>query len=62
MNKFLKFSLIYLISFVLIYTLNATLSMDETHGFFYLTPAKLLIRLVVAAFITMNLYYRLDKK
>jgi hypothetical protein len=62
MNKFLKFSLIYTISFVLIFTLNAALSMDETHGFFYLTPAKLLIRLVIAALITVNLYYRLDRK
>jgi hypothetical protein len=62
MNKILKFSIIYTISFVLIFTLNAALSMNETHGFFYLTPVKLFIRLVIAALITVNLYYRLDKK
>ena len=62
MNKFLSFLSIYIISFILIFTVNASLSMDENHGFFYLTPAKLLIRLVVAAFIAVNLYHRLEKK
>jgi len=62
MNKILKFAALYLICFASIFTLNGLLSMDETHGFFYLTPIKLIIRLMIAALISIQIHYRFIKK
>jgi hypothetical protein len=57
-KNFLKVLLIYILVFVAVFTLNASFSMDETHGFFYLTPVKLTIRLIVSVMITANIYIR----
>jgi hypothetical protein len=55
MKNWIKLILIFLASFAAIFTLNGLLSMNETHGFFYVTPVKIAIRLVTAYIITVNL-------
>lgn len=54
-RKILKIGVIFCIIFCLVFSLNAWLSMDETHGFFYLTGPKLTIRIVTAFIITLQL-------
>lgn len=55
MKNWTKLLLIFLASFAAIFTLNGLLSMNETHGFFYVTPTKISIRLLTAFLITVNL-------
>lgn len=45
---------IFLVAFVAIFTLNGALSMDDTHDFFYITPVKLAIHVVVAVMLTIQ--------
>jgi len=60
MNNSIKLILIYIAAFAAIFTLNALLSMDATHGFFYLTPAKLVIRLMIALLITVQIVTKIN--
>ena len=54
MENWIKLLLIFLASFVAIFILNGLLTMNEAHGFFYVTPVKILIRLFTAFLITVN--------
>ena len=54
MENWTKLLLIFLASFAAIFTLNGLLTMNETHGFFYVTPVNILIRLFTAFLITVN--------
>ena len=54
-----KFSLIYLGVFILLFPINGLLSMDETHGFFYVTPTKIFIRCLVSLVLTFHIWFRL---
>lgn len=62
MRKFMKIAALYAASFLIVFTINGALSIDTEHGFFYLTPAKLAIRLTVALLITAQIYIKFTKK
>lgn len=55
LRDWVKLLLVFLTSFAAIFALNGLLSMNETHGFFYVTPVKISIRLVIAYIITINI-------
>jgi hypothetical protein len=45
---------IFLVAFVAIFTLNGALSMSDTKDFFYITPTKLAIRVLIAVMLTVQ--------
>jgi hypothetical protein len=62
MKKIFKLIALYSAAFLLVFTLNGWLSMTSEHGFFYLTPEKLVIRLVVALLISAQIYIKFPHK
>lgn len=56
MKRPLKLLLIFIAVFVSYFSLLGLLSMDETHGFFYLTPTKIFIRTLVSVLITIQIW------
>lgn len=54
MNSNTRPIFIFLVAFVAIFTLNGALSMSDTKDFFYITPAKLTIRVVMAVLLTIQ--------
>lgn len=47
--------------FVFYFSLVASLYMDETHGFFYLTPTKITIRLLVSTLLAFQISSAIDR-
>lgn len=54
---FAKLALVYLVIFVLYFTIVSLLGMYDGHGFFWITPAKLTFRILVPFMLVAELYF-----